>query len=313
MDTIETLLSEIQKDYHYVIGSRIMEDCEKTILQDSKPLCCRFCGKTYPDVQFKNEAHVIPEFIGNKKLISKFECDACNSYFSQFETQMANYMLPHHSMSGTINKKNKVPKYNQKGQPIIENDTKKIVIIENHGVNYCNLDKDGLHVPIKIPPYIPEYLYRCLVKIAISILPETNLVNYRDTISWLMNTDLESNIEPYMTFSIYAFCYDMGSITSTVWERNDDCIEDVPFSIFTLNYKNFGFQIYLPFTSKEIFNKSLDGIPFIFPTILDRDEDSRVTRRNSIVDLRLREKKTDDVVNFTVTGEYVKNTAANIT
>jgi hypothetical protein len=42
---------------------------------------CRFCGKSNPEVSFKKKAHLIPEFLGNKMLLSDFECDSCNYEF----------------------------------------------------------------------------------------------------------------------------------------------------------------------------------------------------------------------------------------
>lgn len=51
---------------------------------------CRFCKGSYPNVTFKKNAHLLPEFLGNRTLLSDFECDVCNAYFSKFENDFAN-------------------------------------------------------------------------------------------------------------------------------------------------------------------------------------------------------------------------------
>jgi hypothetical protein len=40
------------------------------------------------------EAHAFPEFIGNRELISNYECDICNERFSRtIEDHLAKYTL----------------------------------------------------------------------------------------------------------------------------------------------------------------------------------------------------------------------------
>lgn len=45
---------------------------------------CKYCGKSISEgATFNNEAHAIPESLGNKTIISADECDSCNTFFSQ--------------------------------------------------------------------------------------------------------------------------------------------------------------------------------------------------------------------------------------
>lgn len=53
---------------------------------------CRFCGRTNEEVGFDNKSHVIPKFLGNFLVISNFECDECNSFFSRYETELEKYV-----------------------------------------------------------------------------------------------------------------------------------------------------------------------------------------------------------------------------
>ncbi len=51
---------------------------KKVTVENQKPNFCRFCMKSYPSTTFKNKAHAIPDFIGNRTLVSFVECDSCN-------------------------------------------------------------------------------------------------------------------------------------------------------------------------------------------------------------------------------------------
>jgi hypothetical protein len=56
------------------------EAIRKFIQRDQRT--CRFCGKHHDASIFQKDAHIIPHFMGNKYLVSNFECDDCNSSFS---------------------------------------------------------------------------------------------------------------------------------------------------------------------------------------------------------------------------------------
>jgi len=302
MNQVESAINETLRNYSLIKGYKFSKNNDKEFLSDSVINCCRFCGRSFPVVSFKEEAHVIPEFIGNKKLFSKFECDECNHFFSKYETEFAEYMLPHNALSGTVSKKNKIPKFKKKGQPLIENTPESINISDVINMDLSNINGKGLDINIKISPYIPEYIYRCLVKIAISIIPESKLRNYKDTISWLMNVDQEASIKPFMVFSMYPFQYKMEEIFCAVFERLDSCLDKVPFSIFVLSYKNFAFQICLPNTLKEFVGDQINGTPFIFPTRLDFNQNCLERRTNHIIDLSCKEKKSE-IVNYNIKSD----------
>ena len=51
---------------------------KKLFIGDRNNDTCRFCGKSKPDITFKNRSHIIPAAFGNRTLFSKLECDKCN-------------------------------------------------------------------------------------------------------------------------------------------------------------------------------------------------------------------------------------------
>src|SRR3954471_22729738 len=108
---LETLTSE----YDIIVSTEIDYNKSeiKKYLNGTVRKKCRFCKREFPEVKFSSVAHAIPEFTGNKSLISTFECDNCNQYFSKFESEFANFMLPYNALGGVKKKGNKSSKYKQ--------------------------------------------------------------------------------------------------------------------------------------------------------------------------------------------------------
>jgi hypothetical protein len=297
-------MSSIFKNYKIAASKRISSNGDIEILIDSIQNKCRFCGKSYPDVKFKFDAHSIPEFMGNKSLFSKFECDTCNlKYFNRFENEMANFMLPHNAFSGIKVKKNKIPKYNQEGQPKIENNGSKILLTNVSDTIFENHQKNNFEISIKIPSYIPDFIYRCLVKIALNIISEDKLSDYNETLKWLMNKNSNSNIKPFMLFSIYPYNIQSNEIFCILFELKTESEENFPHSIFSLAYKNFAFQTYLPYHQKERLDINLKAFPFIIPTNIDLNKNYKDTRTFNLIDLSSKEKTSEQIITFTISGE----------
>ena len=280
-------ISNILFDFDIISSKRIKSDKthnlnSKEFLNDFIEKKCRFCEKSYPDVTFQNETHAIPNFMGNDLLFTKFECDSCNKYFRDFESEFANFLLPYNTIAGVKGKK-KLPKYKLKGQPIIESTSKNSLLITelpNLNIN----EKNNVEFKVKRPSYIPDYVYRCLIKIALTILPEKKIHEYRDVTKWLMNKNYNSIVEQQMIFSIYPFDRKMDEITCILMEKKTTCNKDFIDTILFISYSNFGFQTYLPHSNTEIKkSKSLKPFPYLIPTILDFDKANR--RDNSIINL----------------------------
>lgn len=298
------MISEITKDYDFLVSKRFNKDSRKEFLRDSTPNKCRFCGKSYPDVTFKTEAHSIPEFIGNKSLISLFECDTCNKvYFSPFENELANFMLPHNVLSGTKSKKNKISKYKLKNQPQIYNENEKIVLTNVPDSIIEESNKDRLDVEVKIPSFIPDYIYRCLIKIGLSLMTEEHLAVYKGTIEWLMNLNKQSNLNPFVLFSMYPFSFQTNEIACSILERKDSCSRNVPHSIFFLSYNNFAFQTCIPYSAKEKIGIELKAIPFIYPMTFDINKNYYGLRTFNYFDLSSKERINDKSITYIIKGE----------
>lgn len=78
---------------------------------------CRYFDLSMPKVSFKNDAHMIPEMLGNKSFFSDFECDSCNELFGTYEDHFAKLLEPYRTLYEVRGKRNKIPTF----QPIKEN------------------------------------------------------------------------------------------------------------------------------------------------------------------------------------------------
>ena len=299
-------LDQILCDYSIAFSEKINSNSPRVILTDSKQRTCRFCGKSYPQITFNNIAHTPPEFTGNKKISSSYECDTCNiEYFSLFDNELANFLLPFSTLSGKKGKKNKIPKYKQKGEPTIKkiNDLISITNIDENRIT--KLGDNCLEMTIKLPTHIPEYIYRCLVKICLSYIPEDKLHIYEMTIRWLMNPNQESNMTPGMMFTIYPNNFQLNDISLILFELKDGCSKNIPHSIFCLSYNNYAFQTCIPYCSEEKLNVSLNAFPFIMPTAIDLNKNQEITKTIHVFDLSSKEKESNKTVLLTIKGDQI--------
>jgi hypothetical protein len=309
---VEDILRSILVDYEIIFNKRINQDIRKEFLIDPKKNTCRFCKKSFPETTFKRKSHSIPEFMGNKTVISKYECDTCNElYFNLFENELSNFMQLFHTLSGIKGKKNKIPKYKLKGEPIIEHLPD---IISISGISETRINKKSkncFEMPFKIPTYIPEYVYRCLVKICISLIPHNNLPIYQGTIDWLMNLNQKPSIKPYMIFTTYPNKCQIPEVFAVLLARKDNCDKNIPHSIFFLSYDSYAFQTYLPYSSKEKLNVDLKVFPYEIPTMIDLNPENRKLKESCIIDLSSRNKIKNENITVTVTGDLIEREIKN--
>jgi len=97
-------LEKLDQTYQF---QRVVSDGDDRVrLDDPGEQRCRFCGGKPGDsidgdtVTFKKDAHVIPQLLGNSNLVSDFECDICNEYFSLYESSLGEYTSPIRALLG---------------------------------------------------------------------------------------------------------------------------------------------------------------------------------------------------------------------
>lgn len=132
---------------------------------------CIFCNKSYPEVSFKNAAHLLSRMIGNTDLFSTFECDTCNNLFSKLESDVASFLGVGRSITGMADER-KTPGYpgiGLKAKSIIFNNKKLLVIHKEDAER--NLEDGTTKLPYQKASYIPANVYKLFLKCTLSMLP----------------------------------------------------------------------------------------------------------------------------------------------
>lgn len=168
---------------------------------------CIYCGGSINDgkTKYKEIAHAIPEALGNKKFIQNEECDACNDYFvANAEEDLCNFLIWKRLQYG-LKGKNGYPifqltdgryaryfnyekeEYESDWGPfeqlksfVKEKKVKAPVVISKE---YPKEKKAFQISPVK--NYVPQHVYKTLVKCVIGLIGNDNLSPFEKTIDWV--------------------------------------------------------------------------------------------------------------------------------
>ncbi len=250
------------------------------VLKPKKERICRFCGKKYGDTQFKEKAHLISEMLGNKELLSDFECDQCNHYFDKFEDQLSNFLGIYRTLSGTKGKEG-IPGFTSpgkaikaKGEIILDDET---IIISRESIENGAIIVDPvrglINIKYKKNPFSPLMIYKAILKIALSIINDNEIKSdYRLALDYLMGRDnimftgclMNGYIFPFNYKSLLPYAYlfkkrDTNAMTHThliaLYFQNLIFAFPVPLNKNDLFFYNKGeqlnFTLYPPFFPYE--------------------------------------------------------------
>ncbi|WP_318434854.1 HNH endonuclease [Photobacterium leiognathi] len=215
---------------------------------------CRYCGKTSKEVKFKKIAHSIPELLGNKYLFSNDECDECNSYFDQFlENNLANFLGVSRTTSQIVGKKG-VPKQKSNQGDRIEAINGDLVIIQREESNtYEQISDNLVKIESTAASYIPVNVYKCLVKIALSVLPDAYLRTFSETIRWVRHDAKPHGLDSRL-LNLHVTMFPGKNPFSSIWlqlYKRQTAPKKHPYMICVLAFSNYMFQFAIPFNKKD--------------------------------------------------------------
>lgn len=266
----EKSFEHFKKSYHLVTLHQLRTGSKRTILGERK-FICRFCGKGKPDVKFKKVAHALPHLIGNNSLFTHYECDECNQHFGDtIERHYAAFMHLDHTFSG-IAGKNGIPKFKASNANIESTGS----FIEWQEVPHEKMEVDQKNGKVVItqqmPTFVPVAVYKCLVKMALTILPEQYFNGFNNTISWLKEVDHSNTGFPFtklcMLTGTSTTRTQFKEITAVVAMRKENLNLEIPKFIFRLTYGNFLFFLPIPLHCDDTMAK-WSTIPYL-PTTID--------------------------------------------
>lgn len=244
--------------YHkYVIADKYSTD-----YQDYQ--ICKYCDETNKD-KFKSKAHIIPEFMGNKDLRCYDECDKCNNIFSIYELSLKNFGAfknSHLPISG----KKKFPTYTDADNnfKIQFTDEKTLLTTLNKKDDSFIIDKNKVKITSKTIPFIPLHVYKCLVKIGLSLMSKEDFKSFATILPWLKDKNYHlSPIIPH-TMLVADDCKPIIKPFCILLKRKNEynCLQ---YSL-VVRWGFYMFQIFLPFNVND---SSLDYSNLKLPILGD--------------------------------------------
>ena len=215
---------------------------------------CRFCNKHEPEVTFRKIAHAVPEFLGNRQLFLRNECDECNKAFSNLESHLDKFCKPYRCSSG-IKGKNKVPSVKSK-----EKDKNKqtrfdhrpdhipVITAPAGGKSSIHPEEGIVKYEFDIESYIPQSVYKCLVKIGLSVIPEAEILNFKNLKEWILDT---GNRTPYISPLKLHKTFIPGNqphqrkLVVSVYKKIE-YVRKAPMFTMCIGFGNISYQIMLP-------------------------------------------------------------------
>lgn len=264
---MDDVLEKLKLDYD-LIDSYVLGRGQKHYI-GVKGKECRFCNKSSPNVSFKSLAHAVPEFLGNHQLIIHNECDSCNTFFSEhLENHLDKYTKPYRSV-GQIKGKKKIPKYKSKDHKSrfsIDNESG-ITISASTENDFAEIDLDNNKIKLDFhrEPYIPSAVYKCLVKIALSVISEEELKTFSHALNWIQNKDHSKLVMTPLSLLVTRVPGPQPFPKMIVKVlRKKPSADNCPYCILVLCFANIVYQIVIP-SDGEIESKKLNIVINFYP------------------------------------------------
>lgn len=241
-------------------------DSPRVYLGDEAKQSCRYCGKTSPEVKFKNLAHAIPDQVGNDWLFDYEECDTCNAAFAKLiEDDFGKWTLPWRSL-GRIKGKAGVPSIKSNDKKFRVDATVASTPAETGsgavrhvlrifmGVNDTRHEFDEATRTVKLtldrPAYVPMGVFKCLVKMAIAVMPPEEEQRCAHLKKWILQPTHTFESYPYRPLNtLYQFApgpLPNDRVACWLLRRKPDGPDDCLYMQFVLQLSNHVLQIALP-------------------------------------------------------------------
>ena len=297
--------------YRLFFGA-LLTGTEPETLGSPKNQKCRFCGKSSPEVSFNQRTHAIPEAIGNKSLLTSWECDTCNHDFGiRIENDFGAWSKPLRALSGIKGKAKKAKKLKGPGTFLtINKHVLEVVDTEEHPAVRHHEDGKSLTFQVKREPYTPIRVLKAFVRMGLSIMPEQEIGNFTKAIEWVTrphddDRQFESGGMPIFRTHVSG---PMPSdvIQLTLLRRRDEQSPPLPYMFLVMVYGNEQFQVVIPSDDKDR-NGTANLVHYPHPLDLHPLPDCRVYKRD-LLDLTSNDRRYGELELFGCHVEQVSET-----
>lgn len=223
---------------------------------------CRFCATSeHSFFGKKRNAHAFPEGLGNKSLFLLNECTSCNSKFSVYEDALCKAVGPYLTLGG-ISGKNGVRQTGRSiSESVLKHETregKRHIAIEVKGVDDFSSvisrknEIINLRIPVIGDKFVPRYAYKALLKIALSLVPDSELHLYKQSLDCLQTKNEPPGDHPLQVWFSYASIGNAPPTIACVVLRRTDHSLPVPYTIAFFLAGSVCFQITLRSEQKDM-------------------------------------------------------------
>ncbi len=247
----------------YAIKNLIADDeLHKRPLKHPKNRVCRFCGAVYnAEERFKSKAHLLPELIGNKNLLSDFECDRCNSLFGKYETDLANFIGASRAFS-ISNARSGGLKFKSPDKTfIVQKDLEgprsvpKLRVESHEEINdHFTLDAENKKVTFHTtrPSYNPHHVFKALLKMGLSVLPAEYVDDYKIAFAILRSTKKnEETDNPLYKLNVYVHPGPAFPSPMVILFEKKQKTDAIPTHIVCIMFHSYTYQLILPLNKQD--------------------------------------------------------------
>lgn len=245
---------------------------------NSKDKICRFCHKNGSEVSFKKVAHVFPESIGNNVLSSNYECDTCNQYFGNtIENEYGNFFSLYHSVMQIKGKKG-IPRCSYKIpcalrtdkclEHCVDVDFKNGIPFVRQckevGNQYIRFTNNEITISKPAGKHCPIAVFKAIVKMAISVMPEEELPCFSNAIKWILNPEHSNIYDDKRLLVRYKMIpgFNVTKYPHYMLFRRKRTIWNKPYMLFNLTYGCFSLFVEIPRDSDNNSHSEFLNLPF---------------------------------------------------
>ncbi len=216
---------------------------------------CRFCRKHYPETSFIGSTHIIPETLAKNNILSDFECDACNNKFSKYESNLAKYIEHIRTLLGTKGKRG-VPNFvpprgNLEIRHVIDPLPAISIKKTKDADDTFTFNNNQLQLNGLTNEYVPLYVYKALLHVALSVLPNEECRDYQMAFDFL-TSDVKVS---FTSFPLMMRIYQMDNCVfegAEVWVfKRSTQDPNLPLHICSIRFLNCSYSFAIPFNVAE--------------------------------------------------------------
>lgn len=232
-------------------------------LEDNIKNICRFC-KSIISNKNQDKPHAIPHSLGNKFLFTSYECKNCNNKFSDLETNFASYLGKLTRQMSRIKGKSGYPKFKASDKKSSINTDGKLVTVkqEKNMADLYTIEGNKITLKAVKDTYIPSKVYKCLTKIALTLIPEYELQNFSETMKWINGETTSYDDNLLFLCKGYRLDYNFPLRAILLRRKNE---EGLFYMYFVVTFSNFFLQIRIPYCSLDLNNLN-NGTPIKIST-----------------------------------------------